>query len=96
MATSECRPGSTSARCGAGADAAPPDPDCDCSTCARFSRAYLSHLLRSGEALGGRLASLHNLRFYLRLMEAARRAIRAGDLSALRARTQELAAASAA
>ncbi|MDH3520416.1 MAG: tRNA guanosine(34) transglycosylase Tgt, partial [Myxococcales bacterium] len=63
------------------ADAAPPDPDCDCSTCARFSRAYLSHLLRSGEALGGRLASLHNLRFYLRLMEAARRAIRAGDLS---------------
>jgi queuine tRNA-ribosyltransferase len=62
----------------------PPDPDCDCSTCAQFSRAYLRHLLRSGEALGGRLASVHNLRFYLRLMERARAAIRAGGLGALR------------
>jgi queuine tRNA-ribosyltransferase len=63
--------------------AAPPDPDCDCTTCARFSRAYLRHLLRSGEALGGRLASVHNLRFYQRLMQQARDAIRAGSLAAL-------------
>jgi len=64
-------------------DTGPPDPACDCATCARFSRAYLSHLLRSGEALGGRLASVHNLRFYQRLMQEARSAIRAGSLAAL-------------
>jgi queuine tRNA-ribosyltransferase len=66
-------------------DPAPPDPACDCATCARFSRAYLSHLLRAGEALGGRLASLHNLRFYLGLMERARAAIRQGRFAALHA-----------
>ena len=56
-------------------DPAPPDPNCDCSTCANFSRAYLRHLLRAKEGLGARLASLHNLRFYLRLMERMREAI---------------------
>jgi queuine tRNA-ribosyltransferase len=61
-----------------------PDPECDCTTCARFSRAYLRHLLRSGEMLGARLASVHNLRFYLGLMERAREAIRAGRFAALR------------
>ncbi len=64
-------------------DPAAPDSDCDCPTCARFSRAYLHHLIRAGEALGARLASLHNLRFYLRLMERAREAIAAGGLAAL-------------
>jgi queuine tRNA-ribosyltransferase len=54
----------------------PPDPDCDCTTCARHSRGYLRHLLRAGEVLGARLASIHNLRFYLRLLERARTAIR--------------------
>jgi queuine tRNA-ribosyltransferase len=67
-------------------DPLPPDPDCDCATCARFSRAYLRHLLHAGEALGARLASLHNLRFYLSLMERAREAIRAGRFAALRER----------
>jgi queuine tRNA-ribosyltransferase len=56
-------------------DPSPPDPKCDCPVCARHSRAYLRHLLHTGERLGGRLASLHNLRFYLRLMEQARLAI---------------------
>jgi len=65
-------------------DPRPPDPDCDCPTCARFSRGYLRHLLHTGEALGARLASLHNLRFYLRLMERAREAIRARRFAALR------------
>ena len=65
-------------------DPAPPDADCDCTTCQRFSRAYLAHLLRAGEALGARLASVHNLRFYLRLMARAREAIRAGRFAALR------------
>ncbi len=65
-------------------DAAAPDPDCDCPLCRGHSRAYLAHLLRSGEALGARLASLHNLRFYLHLLERARDAIAAGTLAALR------------
>ncbi len=57
---------------------APIDPDCDCSTCARFSRAYLRHLFHTGEVLALRLATLHNLRFLIRLMEQARGAIQAG------------------
>ncbi|MEE9607752.1 MAG: tRNA guanosine(34) transglycosylase Tgt, partial [Myxococcota bacterium] len=67
-------------------DPAPPDADCDCPACSRHSRAYLSHLLRANDALGARLASLHNLRFYLRLLGEARRAIAAGDFAALRDR----------
>ena len=60
----------------------PPDPACDCPLCANHSRAYLRHLLHTGEALGARLASLHNLRFYLRLLEQARAAIREGRFDA--------------
>jgi len=63
-------------------DPAPPDPRCDCPVCGRHSRAYLRHLIHSGEVLGASLASLHNLRFYLRLLEDARRAIRAGRFAA--------------
>ena len=65
-------------------DFAPPDPHCDCRACAHFSRAYLRHLFHAGEALGPRLATLHNLRFYLRLLERARAAISAGNLDGLR------------
>jgi queuine tRNA-ribosyltransferase len=65
-------------------DEAPPDQACDCSTCARHSRAFLAHLFRVNESLGARLASLHNLRFYLRLMQRAREAIGQGRLAALR------------
>ena len=70
-------------------DPLPPEPGCDCETCARFSRAYLRHLLRAGESLAGRLASLHNLRFYLRLMEESRAAIREGRFEAFRAEIAE-------
>lgn len=63
-------------------DGAPPDPGCDCPVCTRHSRAYLRHLLRSGEMLGASLASLHNLRFYMRLLEDARRAIEDGRFAA--------------
>ncbi|HEY8154175.1 MAG TPA: tRNA guanosine(34) transglycosylase Tgt [Myxococcota bacterium] len=73
-------------------DPAPPDPACDCPACALHSRAYLHHLLRSNEALGARLASLHNLRFYLGLLASARRAIAAGGFAGLRARVEALAA----
>jgi len=65
-------------------DAAPPDSDCDCATCAQHSRAYIRHLLRINDTLGARLASIHNLRFYLRLMEDSRAAIRAGSFETLR------------
>jgi len=68
----------------------PPDPACDCTTCAQHSRGYLRHLLRAGEVLGARLASIHNLRFYLHLLERARDAIRAQRLSALRAEIESL------
>jgi queuine tRNA-ribosyltransferase len=67
-------------------DDRPLDPDCDCPTCARHSRAYLRHLLRVNEILGARLASLHNLRYYLRLMSEARDAIAEGRFQALRDR----------
>ena len=50
-------------------DARPVEDGCDCATCTRFTRAYLSHLLTIGDPLGLRLATMHNLRFYSRLME---------------------------
>jgi len=64
-------------------DDGPLDAACDCATCARHSRAFLAHLFRVHESLGSRLASLHNLRFYLRTMERARQAIAEGRLTAL-------------
>lgn len=76
-------------------DPAPPDPGCACPLCTRHSRAYLSFLLRSGEALGARLASLHNLRFYLDLLVEARAAIAQGRLAALRQDIERSAAAPA-
>ena len=64
-------------------DPRPPDEACDCPTCTRHSRAYIAHLLRAGEALGARLATLHNLRFFLHLLERARRAIAEGAFAPL-------------
>jgi queuine tRNA-ribosyltransferase len=69
-------------------DDGPVDPHCDCPTCASHSRAYLSHLIRCGEALGSQLAALHNLRFYLGLLERARVAIVEGRFEALRAEVE--------
>ena len=54
-------------------DEAPIDPFCDCSTCATTSRAYLRHLFSVGEVLAQRLATIHNLAFYLRLMKELRK-----------------------
>jgi len=59
-------------------DDSPIDPHCDCETCATVSRAYLRHLFSVQEILALRLASIHNLRFYLRLMEALRTHIEQG------------------
>ena len=66
-------------------DTLPIDPDCSCYTCRHFSRAYLRHLDRCGEMLGSRLATLHNLHYYLDLMARLRSAIAAGGLAAFRA-----------
>jgi len=71
-------------------DTGPIDPDCSCSTCQRYSRAYLRHLDRCHEILGVRLATLHNLHFYLELMRRIRAAIAAGELAALAARIAAL------
>jgi queuine tRNA-ribosyltransferase len=68
-------------------DPAPLQDDCDCPACSRFSRAYLRHLVNQQELLGLRLLSLHNLRFLLRLTEAARAAIETGQLASLKSET---------
>lgn len=67
------------------ADTGPIDPDCACYTCRGYSRAYLRHLDRCGEMLGPRLATLHNLHYYLDLMARLRAAIAAGHFGAFRA-----------
>ena len=51
----------------------------------------MRHLLKGNEALGARLTSVHNLRFYLRLLEDARRAIAEGEFESLRRRVHETA-----
>jgi queuine tRNA-ribosyltransferase len=57
-------------------DASPLDPECPCEACTGYSRAYLRHLFVCGEMLSARLNSIHNLTYYLRLMNAMRGAIR--------------------
>jgi len=66
------------------ADTAPLDETCSCLTCSKFSRAYLHHLQRANEILGARLNTLHNLHFYLNLMDEMRTAIAAGTFSSWR------------
>lgn len=51
------------------------DPDCGCYTCRSYSRAYLHHLIKSGEPLGWFLLTTHNLAFYHRLMREMRQAV---------------------
>jgi queuine tRNA-ribosyltransferase len=67
-------------------DTGPLDPECSCSTCARYSRAYLRHLDRCKEIAGVRLATLHNLHYYLDLMRQIRAAIAHGSFASLAAR----------
>ena len=63
----------------------PLDARCDCYTCRLFSRAYLHHLDRCNEILSSQLNTIHNLRFYQRLMQQIRAAIEAGQLQAFTA-----------
>ncbi|MDX1499259.1 MAG: tRNA guanosine(34) transglycosylase Tgt [Woeseiaceae bacterium] len=59
----------------------PPDPDCACYTCRHYSLAYLRHLEKCGEILGPRLATIHNLHYYQKLMATLRGAIEGGTLA---------------
>ena len=70
-------------------DDGPLDPKCTCTTCARWSRGYLRHLLVLGEPTAWRLLSIHNLHFVLTLMGEARASIAAGTFDALRTRVRD-------
>lgn len=63
-------------------DQGPVDPHCACPVCAKWSRAYLHHLVRAGEILGAMLMTEHNLHFYQSLMADLRAAIAKGQLNA--------------
>jgi len=70
-------------------DPRPLDEACACYACRNFSRAYLHHLQKANEILGARLNTLHNLHYYLGLMEELREAIAAGRLADTVARLRE-------
>lgn len=65
-------------------DPSPLDPECDCYTCTNYTKSYLRHLFLSGEILGSRLNTIHNIHFYMKLMEKAREAIAEGRWEAFR------------
>ena len=62
-------------------DTSAPDPNCDCYTCSHYSLAYLRHLVKCSEILGPRLATIHNLHYYQKLMSDIRAAIVAGTMT---------------
>jgi queuine tRNA-ribosyltransferase len=62
-------------------DEDPIEPGCPCRACTHFERAYVHHLVKSGEILGAMLMTQHNLWFYQRLMQGLRDAIAANDLT---------------
>lgn len=70
-------------------DERPLDTKCDCPTCRNFSRAYIRHLFKAGEQLGGRLAVQHNLYFYNTLMEKIREALDEGHFEEFRSEYSE-------
>ena len=57
-------------------DFTPLEECCDCYTCKNFTKAYIRHLITTGEMLGGRLLSIHNTRFLIKLTEDIRYAIK--------------------
>lgn len=71
-------------------DSSPIDPACDCPTCRSFSRAYIRHLMKSGEMLGMRLAVIHNLYFYNTLMEKIRESLDEGSFEAFYRTNREI------
>jgi len=71
-------------------DTAPIDDACTCHSCTHFSRAYVHHLIRAGEILGARLATIHNLHYYHRLMSDMRAAIEDGRFAEFTAQFHEM------
>jgi queuine tRNA-ribosyltransferase len=71
-------------------DTAPIDDECTCHTCTHFSRAYVHHLIRANEILGARLATIHNLHYYHRLMAEMRAAIEAQRFADFSAQFHEM------
>ena len=70
-------------------DPNPIDTTCQCAACRNFSRAYVHHLIRCGEILGARLATIHNLTYYQDLMRDIRTAIESDSFEAFQARFHE-------
>jgi queuine tRNA-ribosyltransferase len=77
------------------ADTGPIDPRCGCYACLHYSRSYLRHLQQCNEILGARLATTHNLHYYLELMARLRSGIEAGRFAAVAAAELEAASAGA-
>jgi queuine tRNA-ribosyltransferase len=71
-------------------DTRPIDQSCECSTCKQFSRSYIKHLLKTNEILGARLATVHNLHYFLNLMAQMREAIEANKFAEFRANFFEI------
>ena len=65
-------------------DDSPIDPQCSCPVCRRYSRAYLRHLIKADEMLAMRLAVMHNLSFYNKLMSRIRSSLEEGTFQAFR------------
>lgn len=65
-------------------DPLPLDETCNCMTCQRYSRAYLNHLYKAKEQTYARLATIHNLYYYLQLVREAREAILKGEFKAFK------------
>jgi len=63
-------------------DFGPIDAECDCYTCAHYSRAYLHHMFKTKELLGATLATIHNERFFVRLVDHMRAAVEDGTFTA--------------
>lgn len=66
-------------------DFGPIDADCDCLACTRFTRAYIHHLFRAKEMLASTLATIHNERYIVRLLDGIRSAMESGEFTAMRA-----------
>ena len=71
-------------------DKKPIDPECICSTCVSYSRAYIHHLFDARELLAYKLATVHNLHFFLNLMKQIRHAIKEGGFLELKREWEKL------
>lgn len=65
-------------------DFRPIDEACSCYTCRNYTRAYIRHLFNTSEILGMKLVSLHNIHFYVKLIEACREAIKRGEFTSFK------------